>query len=109
MAIRPIQIVTGDTRVWRFTLRDDTGAALNLTGATVTLSMRVRGATSNKIAGASMTITGATTGTVEYAPVAADVNTVGSFDIEIKVSDSASKVQHNFELIPIEMRLALNA
>lgn len=106
-SIRPIQLTTGDTRPWKFTLKDETGAAVDVTSGTVTLSMRLRGATTNKIDNSGLTLTDATNGIVTYDPTSANVDTQGTYDLEIKIVDSASDVQHNFELIKVEIREAL--
>lgn len=105
----PIQLTTGDTQPWEFHLKDENGDPVNLTGATVTISMRARGATTNKIDGGSVTLTAATQGTITYNPSSGDTDTPGTFDLEIKVVDSSSDVNHNFELLLVEIREALNA
>lgn len=106
---QPMQIVTGDTRPWKFTLKDETGSAVDVTSATITLSMRLSGSSTNKIDGGSVTLTDASNGIITYSPTSGDVDTAGSYYIELKITDSGSKIQHNFELIRMEIREALKA
>lgn len=56
------------------------GTAVNLTGCTVTFSMRRSDSAALKVSAASATITDATAGTVSYAWAAVDVDTVGDYD-----------------------------
>lgn len=102
--LKPLQITTGATQPWQFTLRDETGTAVNLTGGAVKLTMRKRGVATNKVENQACTLTSATTGVVTYAPQAADVDTPGTFDIEIAYTDASGKVQRNYQLIPLEIR-----
>ena len=72
------------------TLTDSAGAAYNLTGDTVKLSMRELGATINKIDNATVTVVSATAGTVSYAWTAADTATTGLYYLEFEVTSSGS-------------------
>lgn len=105
--IRELQLVQNDTRPWQFTLKDETGAAVDLTSTTVIFSMRLRGATTNKIDGVGGTITSAAAGVVKYLPTGSNVDTPGTYDLELKLTDSTSKIQHNYDLIPVSIREAL--
>lgn len=105
--IKPIQITTGDTVPWKFTVKDETGAAVDLTSATVVFYMRKRGSTTNKINGSSVTVTSASGGVLTYSPTTNDVNTAGTYDAEIWITDSNGKVQKPFEFIPIRIRESL--
>lgn len=105
MAIKPLQITTGDTRPWKFTLKDETGAAIDLTSAIVNIYGRKRGVTTNWISGTA-TLTSTTAGIITYNATTTDVMLPGTFDLELKITDSGSKVQRNFELIPLEVREA---
>lgn len=107
MAVQPLQIVSGDTRPWRFTLKDETGTAVDLTGGIVNLYGRKRGATTNWITGTAV-LTSTTGGVVTYEPTGTDVQVPGTFDLELRILDSAGKIQRNYELIPLEIREALS-
>ena len=105
MAIKPLQITTGDTRPWKFTLKDETGTAVDLTSAIVNVYGRKRGVTTNWIAGTAV-LTSTTWGVITYNATTTDVMLPGTFDLELKITDSGGKVQRNFELIPLEVREA---
>ncbi len=105
MAIKPLQITTGDTRPWKFTLKDETGTAVDLTSAIVNVYGRKRGVTTNWIAGTAV-LTSTTGGVITYNATTTDVMLPGTFDLELKITDSGGKVQRNFELIPLEVREA---
>lgn len=72
--------------VLQMTLKDSDGAALDLTAVTgVTFRMRARGdgrASALKVNSAGAVVAPATSGVVEYAWQAADVDTVGVYDAE---------------------------
>jgi hypothetical protein len=106
MPVRPIQLKTGDTIQWRFTLKDETGAAVSLTSASVTLNMRLRGATTDKIQSGVCAITDASGGIVTFSPTATHTSTEGVYDLELKVIDSNARVQHTFENIEVVIRPA---
>lgn len=109
MAANYIAITEGDTLTWNFTLKDENGSAVDLTGATVTLSMRLRGSTTNKIDGGSVTVVSASGGTCKYDPIAGDVDTPGQYDLELKIVDTNSDIQHNYQLVPVTIRAAIKA
>ena len=67
------------------TLKDASGAAVNLTGATVRFKLRSRGASAAKV-DAAATITNAAGGQVRYAWAAGDLDTAGLFDAEFEVT-----------------------
>jgi hypothetical protein len=66
------------------------GAAYNLTGKDVTFIMR-NNATGTVRTGEA-TVTGATAGTVQYAPTAEDVADVGHFSVEWEVQVAVDEV-----------------
>lgn len=69
--------------VLRMTLKDSDGVALDLTSASaVTFRMRARAGGALKINAAGSVVAPATSGVVEYAWQAADVDTVGVYDAE---------------------------
>lgn len=85
--------------------QDDTGPALgikvtkesdntplDLTGATATFSMRQEGETTSKVDNASATVTGTTTGLVEYAWDAADTDTAGTFRGEFTITLNGGEI-----------------
>ncbi len=106
MATQSLQVKTGDTRPWKFTIKDETGAPIDLTSAIVNVYGRKRGTTSNLISGTA-TITSATGGIATYSVTTTEVATAGTFDLEIKLTDSGGKVQRNFEYVPVEIRESL--
>jgi hypothetical protein len=63
------------------TLVDSTGAAINLTGATVKLRMRLPGAASAKVDTAAAVLS-ASAGTVEYTWASGNTDTVGVYNAE---------------------------
>jgi len=61
----------------------------DLTGATVTMSMRLQGSSANKISDAACSIVGnPTLGNVQYNWQAGDTNTAGVFAVEFRVTFS---------------------
>jgi hypothetical protein len=77
----------GDTgAALQFHLTDDVGSPADLTGATVTLSMRPVAGGPLKVAAATCTITDATAGRGEYRWSAGDVDTAGEFLAEVRVT-----------------------
>jgi hypothetical protein len=73
-------------------LKDGTGAAVNLTGASVKFMMWAPGEASAKI-NAAATITGASTGNVSYTPNSTDTNTIGDYLAEWQVTFSGGAVE----------------
>lgn len=76
------------------TWKDDDGAAVTLTGATIT-GIIDRGGTQTAITGV-LTVTGATTGVFTWAYSAADVAQAGSFHVQFraKYADSLSEISY---------------
>lgn len=70
----------------RAELTDANGAALDLTGATVTFKMRRWGTETLKIASASATVIDAPGGVVQYSWAAGDTDTPGTYDGEFVVT-----------------------
>ena len=82
-------LVKNDTgRKLQVTLQDD-GAAVNLTGATLKLHYRIAGGT---VKTAAMTVTDAVNGVAEYQFATGDLDAGGTFDYEVQVTDSGSKI-----------------
>lgn len=82
-----LRIKKGDTKPWVFTLKQN-GSGVDLDGATVELNMQDQALTS-VITGGSVTPDPDQTtnpGKCSYSPVAGDVDTVGAFLAEIKVT-----------------------
>ena len=79
--------------VLRATLKDANGNVVNLTGATVIFSMRVRPAGTVKVNGTSATINNAVLGDVQYLWTAANTNTADRYEGEFQVTYSDSSVQ----------------
>lgn len=79
-----VRLKKGDVLpVLRMTLKDSDGVALDLTSVSaVTFRMRGRGAAAPKVSAAGAVVAPATSGVVEYAWQAADVDTVGVYDAE---------------------------
>ena len=73
------------------TLKDSTGAAINLSGGSVAFRMRRKGTTGAPVVDAAGVITGAATGQVEYQWTAANTATVGTYDAEWVVTLGADK------------------
>lgn len=65
--------------LWNATLSDDTGAAVNLTGATLSLIIRNTRTLTDQTGAGSWTITGATAGQAQYTWAAADSATIGDY------------------------------
>ena len=82
-------LVKNDTgRKLEVTLLDN-GTAVDLTGAAVALHYRIAGGTAKT---ATMTITDAANGVVEYQFGSGDLDAAGGFDYEVEVTDSGGKI-----------------
>jgi len=71
---------------------DKDGNAHDLTGATLKFYMRKRGATTNKVDGASATIVDAAQGTCKYTWQSGDLDTVGVYDCQLEIIVEGSSV-----------------
>lgn len=69
------------------------GTAVNLTGYTVTINITDKGGTP-KVVNAAVTVTDATNGRVSYTPIAGDVDTVSSYNVEWKAVSGTGTVYH---------------
>jgi hypothetical protein len=70
-------------------LRDGNQDVVDLTGATITFSMKAPGATSAKVDNAAATVIGAATdGQVRYTFEGTDTDTIGPYMAEFKVNFS---------------------
>jgi hypothetical protein len=74
------------------TLQDADGVAVSLVGATVRFHMRTLGGTQTKV-DAAATVVNALAGTVRYSWIAADTNTVGSYQAEFEVTYADASVE----------------
>ncbi len=106
MSVTPIGLKVGNTRPWQFTLRDETGGNVDLTGTAtnVKVYMRLRGTTTNAIDGRTGTITGTTQGVMLFTPASTEVSVAGTYDLEVKVTDSTAAVQRNFSNVMVVIR-----
>ena len=85
-------IKRGDTHPpFKATLSDAAGAA-NLTGATVKLILKTKGATPTIVVNAACVITDALQGKVQYNWIAADTAAVNSLDGECEVTWADGKI-----------------
>lgn len=67
--------------VWTVTFTDDSGATLNLTGATLTLQIRNKSSGAVTSGAGSFVVTSASTGLATYSPDAADVAAAGEYEV----------------------------
>ena len=77
----------------RATLKDGDGTVINLTDASVRFHMRTVGGTSTTTDSAASIVSPATGGIVQYDWVAADTDTVGSYQAEFEVTYSDSSIE----------------
>lgn len=76
----------------RATLKDGDDDAIDLTGASVRFHMRSIGGTSAKVDSAATIVTAAS-GIVQYDWVAADTDTVGTYQAEFEVTYSDTRIE----------------
>lgn len=107
MPIKAIAIKTNDTKKWEFAVRNEGGGVVDLTSATVKLFMKLRGSSVNTIDNGTVTVTDATNGVCAFFPAGTETGTEGTYDVELKITDSNSKIQRNFEFVPVEIRKSL--
>lgn len=74
------------------TLKDGSGTAIDLTGASVNFHMRAVGSTTNKVDG-SATIADEDNGVVFYSWASSDTDTSGSFEAEFEVTYTGGAVE----------------
>ena len=67
---------------------NDANGVIDLTGATVTFSMRDRASDSVKVNKSSVTVVNATAGSVSYAWASGDLDTEGHYDAEFEITSS---------------------
>lgn len=84
--------VRDDTQAKPFSIKNGDGTVYDLTACTVTFSMRLRNAHSNKVTNGSVTITTASTGECEYRWAGTDVDTCGTYDGWIIVSNGGKPI-----------------
>jgi len=90
----PFYIKQNDTAsVLQRDLKDAFGAPVNITGATIKFSMRVKPAGTVKVSAASGSVVNGGLGRAQYAWAAADVNTADIYEGEFEVTFSNGKVQ----------------
>lgn len=77
----------------RATLKDSDNTVINLTGATVRFHMRTIGGTTAKVDSAATVVSPATSGVVQYDWVAADTDTVGTYQAEFEVTYSDGTIE----------------
>ena len=90
----PHYMKQGDTAsIMKRTLLDAFGSPVNLTGASLRFSMRVKPGGSTKISAVLATIANAGLGEVQYSFSATDTNTADEFESEWQVSYTDGTVQ----------------
>jgi BppU N-terminal domain len=70
------------------------GVAVNLTGYAVTINVVDKATGTSKVTNASATITDAVNGRVSYTPIAGDVDTVSSYNVEWKAVSPGGTPYH---------------
>jgi 5-hydroxyisourate hydrolase-like protein (transthyretin family) len=88
------------------TLRNAFGVAVNLTGATLKFSMRLKPGGAVKISALLGTIVDAVNGRVRYEFVAANTDTSGEYEAEFQVEYSDASIQTfpNDGFIPVSIK-----
>jgi len=92
MAAFDFETVQGDTPTWSDTLTYSTGAAVNLTGATLTFIVRSLTAAAPVTLAGTASIVSAAAGTVQFAASAADTATPGQYMAQWKVTFAGGSV-----------------
>ena len=87
MAISPFY-VSQTLPILALTLTDDTGAAINLTGATLSLTIHNTQTGQDTAGAGTWDITSPTTGQATYAWAASDTEVAGQFTLYVKVAYS---------------------
>ena len=83
MPLSPIRI--GETHpVWNVTWTVDGGAALNISGSTITGKLQPIGGGADVTLGGAFAIVSGPAGTFTYTPVAADLATAGTYQLQFK-------------------------
>ena len=77
----------------RAALKDGNNAAIDLTDASVRFHMRTIGSTTVTTDAAATIISPATSGIVEYSWVAADTDTIGSYQAEFEVTYADTSIE----------------
>ena len=100
-----------DTRPYfKVKIIDESGNNVDLTGATVTFTMRNRSDATVKVNAASCTVTSATAGEVEYRWAATDLDTAGIYDGEFCITFSGPTIltlpSNNYIEIEVEADLS---
>lgn len=78
--------------LWNVTIADDSGAAVNLTGATLSLIIRNTRTLTDQTGAGSWSITSATAGQAQYTWAAADSATPGDYALIIVATYSGGGV-----------------
>jgi len=81
--------VQGDTTPLQMLIKDQTNAVVNLTGAAGKFYMRRQGAIANKVNGTAIVVTVAASGFCEYRWIGTDIDTAGTYDCEVEITDTA--------------------
>ena len=94
MPVSTFYIKQGDTvPALEVFLKDAFGAPVNVTGATIKFSMRVKPAGAVKVSSQAASIVTAGTGRVKYAWVAANTDTADEYEGEFEVTFSNGGIQ----------------
>ena len=92
MAIDTLFLTRNDLQPYYLVgVTNSTGAIVDLTGATVRVTMRLENSTALTIdrSTAGLTVTGATSGEFQYQWQAGDTNSPGTFDIEFEITPAS--------------------
>lgn len=86
------KITQGDTAKPLEVVLSDNNGVVNLTDCSVKIYMAYQGTTTKKINGAACTVLSASEGKVRYSFISTDVDTVGIYDVQFVVTNSANKL-----------------